>query len=72
MLRFRFAEVREREALEDLQRRASLADEVNYAGLRPTREEFARWLEFMRDALQRNASQRGTLQRGELSSGESP
>jgi hypothetical protein len=57
---------------DDIRRFLALADEVNYAGLRPTREEFARWIEFMRDALQRDASQRGTVQRGELSSGGSP
>jgi len=46
---------------DDIRRFLALADEVNYAGLRPTREEFERWIEFLRDAFQR-----GTLQRSEL------
>ena len=46
---------------DDIQRFLALADEVNYAGLQPTREEFERWMEFLRDALQR-----GTLQHSEL------
>jgi hypothetical protein len=46
---------------DDIRRFLALADEVNYAGLRPTHEEFERWIEFLRDALRR-----GTLQRSEL------
>src|SRR5579859_7966033 len=41
---------------DDLRRFFALADEVNYAGLQPTQEEFERWI-----ALLRHASQRSTL-----------
>jgi hypothetical protein len=50
---------------DDIRRFLALADEVNYAGLQPTREEFERWMEFLRGALQR-----GTLQHSELLSGK--
>src|SRR5450631_295065 len=46
---------------DDIRRFLTLADEANYAGLRPTHQEFERWMQFMREALQR----------GELSSGKS-
>jgi hypothetical protein len=39
---------------DDIRRFLALADEVSYAGLRPTREEFERWLQFMRVAFQRD------------------
>jgi hypothetical protein len=44
---------------DDIRRFLALADEVSYAGLRPTREEFERWLQFMRVAFQRDEFPRG-------------
>jgi hypothetical protein len=38
------------EASDESRRLIALADEANYAALRPTREEYERWLRFMRDA----------------------
>jgi hypothetical protein len=46
---------------ENIRRFLALADEVNYAGLRPTHEEFERWLQFMRDAFQRDELSSGKL-----------
>jgi hypothetical protein len=46
---------------DDIRRFLALADEVNYAGLRPTREEFERWLQFLRDAFQRDDLSSGEL-----------
>jgi hypothetical protein len=56
---------------DEMRRFFALADEVNYAGLQPTPEEFERWMEFMRDAFHRGTLQRGTLERGALASGKS-
>jgi len=50
---------------DDIRRFLALADEVNYAGLQPTREEFARWTDLLRGAFQR------TLQRDAHSNGKS-
>jgi hypothetical protein len=55
---------------DDIRRFLALADEVNYAGLRPTHEEFEQWIRFMRDAFQREPFQRDPIQRDELSSGK--
>jgi len=49
---------------DDIRRFLALADEVNYAGLQPTREEFERWMEILRGAFQR------TLQRDAHSNGK--
>jgi hypothetical protein len=38
---------------DDLRRFLALADEVNYAGLQPTQEEFDRWIALTREAWQR-------------------
>ena len=46
---------------DDIRGFLALSDEVHYAGLRPTQEEFQRWIHLMRDTLQRSASQRGAL-----------
>jgi hypothetical protein len=51
---------------DDIRRLLALADEVNYAGLRPTPAEFERWLQFIRDAFQRNTLQRDASQRDAL------
>jgi hypothetical protein len=49
---------------DDIRRFLALADEVNYAGLQPTREEFERWMEILRGAFHR------TLQRDARSNGK--
>jgi hypothetical protein len=54
-----------------IRRFLALADEVNYAGLRPTAAEFERWIQFIRDALQRDGLQRDVRQRDELPGGRS-
>jgi hypothetical protein len=46
---------------EDIRRFLALADEVNYAGLRPTPAEFERWIQFIRDAFQSDVRQRDEL-----------
>ena len=46
---------------DDIRRFLALADEVNYAGLRPTHEEFGRWIQFMRDAFQPDRPPSGKL-----------
>ena len=48
---------------DDIRRFLALADEVNYAGRRPTPAEFERWIQFIRDAFERGAFRRDTLQR---------
>jgi len=48
---------------DDIHRFLALADEVNYAGLRPTHAEFERWIRFIRDALHRDTLERDTLER---------
>lgn len=48
---------------DDIRRFLALADEVNYAGLRPTPAEFERWIQFIRDAFERGAFRRDALQR---------
>jgi hypothetical protein len=52
---------------DDIRRFLALADEVNYAGLRPTHEEFVQWIQFMRDALQREPFRRDELSSGKIS-----
>jgi hypothetical protein len=56
---------------DDLRRFFALADEVNYAGLQPTQEEFGRWMALMRDAWQRGSLPPATSRHGRLSSGRS-
>jgi hypothetical protein len=48
---------------DDIRRFLALADEANYAGLRPTPEEFERWMRLMRDTLQRDPLQRDQISR---------
>lgn len=52
---------------DDIRRFLALADEVNYAGLRPTPAEFERWIQFIRDAFQRDVRQRDELPSGRSS-----
>ncbi len=61
---------------DDIRRFLALADEVNYAGLRPTPAEFERWIQFIRDAFQRDTlqhdvRQHDVRQRNDLPSGRS-
>jgi hypothetical protein len=46
---------------DDIRRFLALADEANYAGLRPTHEEFEQWMQFTRDTLESDQLPSGKL-----------
>jgi hypothetical protein len=46
---------------DDIRRFLALADEANYAGLRPTHEEFEQWMHFTRDTLESDQLPSGKL-----------
>jgi hypothetical protein len=46
---------------DDIRRFLALADEANYAGLRPTHEEFQQWMQFTRDTLESDQLPSGKL-----------